>query len=129
MFHFVAMPVLMANFVVVVLAAIKAPGLATAFAAAVAFAILTGAFLARIYALGVQDRVIRLEERIRMTRLLPADMHAKIDGFTAEQMVGLRFASDDELPGLVKAVLDEQITDRKSIKHRVKHWRPDHQRI
>jgi hypothetical protein len=128
-FHFVAVPLLMANVVVVVIAAVKAPGLSTAFAAAVAFAILVIAFLTRLYALGVQDRLIRLEEQIRMARLLPAEMQGQVEALTVEQMVGLRFASDDELPGLVKAVLDEGIADRKAIKARVKHWRPDHQRI
>lgn len=129
LFHFVAGPVLMANFVVQVLDAINAPSLGTAFAALVAFALVALAFLARMFAVGVQDRVIRLEERLRMARLLPADLQGRIEGFTVEQMIGLRFASDDELPELARAVLDENIADRKTIKGRVKHWRADHQRI
>lgn len=129
MFHFFAVPVLMAHLVQAVVAAVKSPGLGTAFAAVVAFAILTVAFLARLYALGVQDRLIRLEERLRMARLLPAELHGRIDGFTTEQLIGLRFASDDELPELARTVLDEGLADRKSIKQRVRHWRADHQRI
>lgn len=129
MFHFFATPVLLANLVVSVVGAVKAPSLGTAFTAMVAFAILTVAFLARLYPLGVQDRLIRLEERLRMTRLLPADLQSKVEHFTMEQVIALRFASDDELPDLARAVLDEGLTSRKAIKARVKHWRADHQRI
>lgn len=86
-------------------------------------------FFARAFPLGVQDRVIRLEERLRMERLPPDDLKGRIDGFTAEQLIGLRFASDAELSVLAKRVLDEGIADRKAIKQAVKSWRADHQRI
>ena len=91
-------------------------------------ATLAGYYL-RAFPLGVQDRVIRLEERLRMERLLPADLRARIPDFTAKQLVGLRFASDEELPDLARKVLDQKITDRKEIKRAVRTWRADHQRI
>lgn len=82
-------------------------------------------FYARIFALTVQDRVIRLEMRLRMERLLPPDLRARIPEFTVPQLVSLRFAGDEELPLLARQVLDEKLHDRKSIKRRVKNWQPD----
>jgi hypothetical protein len=87
------------------------------------------AWFVRAFPLGVQDRVIRLEERLRLERLLPGDLKARIGDFTTNQLVGLRFASDEELPGLARRVLDEGISDRKTIKQAVKNWRADYQRI
>ena len=88
-----------------------------------------GIMMARRFALGVQDRVIRLEERIRMERLLPDDLKSHIEQLTTDQLIGLRFASDAELPGLVRRVLDGELTDLKAIKQAVENWRADHQRI
>jgi uncharacterized membrane protein YciS (DUF1049 family) len=87
------------------------------------------ALYARLFALGVQDRVIRLEERLRMAEVLPEDLRSRIGEITTEQIIGLRFAPDEELPDLVRRVLDEGIADRKTIKQAVKNWRADHQRI
>ena len=87
------------------------------------------ALFARVFPLGVQDRVIRLEERMRMELLLPDDLKGRIKELATEQLIGLRFASDEELPGLVRRVLDEGITDRKVIKEAIENWRADHQRI
>lgn len=94
-----------------------------------AVGVIIGVFFARLFPLGVQDRVIRLEERLRMERLFPDDLKARIQDFTTSQLVGLRFASDQELPELARRVLDENITDRKVIKQAIKSWRADHQRI
>lgn len=88
-------------------------------------AFILGFLYARLFALTVQDRVIRLEMRMRMERLLPADLRARIPEFTISQLVSLRFAADDELPLLARQVLDEKLIDRKSIKRRVKNWQPD----
>jgi hypothetical protein len=84
---------------------------------------------ARVFALKAQDRVIRLEERLRMERLLPDDLEPRIHDFSTDQLVALRFASDEELPELARRVLDEGITDKKVIKQAVKNWRADHQRV
>jgi multisubunit Na+/H+ antiporter MnhF subunit len=93
-----------------------------------AAALLLLAFFARMFALTVQDRVIRLEERLRFERLLPEDLKARIPEFTVAQLVGLRFASDAELPALARKVLSENLTDRKVIKQLVQNWRADHLR-
>lgn len=87
------------------------------------------AFFARVFPLGVQDRVIRLEERIRMERLLPDDLKARSVALDTEHLIGLRFASDDELADLTRRVLDGELKDRKSVKAAIKSWRADHQRI
>lgn len=95
----------------------------------VAIALVVLALLARIFALGVQDRVIRLEERLRYRELLPADLQPRIGEFTINQLVSLRFASDAELPVLARKVLDSRINDRKSIKRMIQNWRADYQRV
>ena len=88
-----------------------------------------GIMMARRFALGVQDRVIRLEERIRMERLLPDDLKGRIEEVTTNHLIGLRFASDAELPGLVRRVLDGELADRKAVKQAIENWRADHQRV
>lgn len=108
---------------------VRNPSWGTAVAVLLAVALILLFFFARIFALGVQDRVIRLEERLRMERLFDGDLKARIAEFTTPQLVGLRFASDEELPALARRVLDEGIRDRKVIKQAVRNWRADHQRI
>jgi hypothetical protein len=88
-------------------------------------AILIGFLCARMFALSVQDRVIRLEERLRCERLLPQDLHARIVEFKPGQLISLRFASDAEFPTLARKVLNEKMTDRKAIKQQIKDWRAD----
>jgi hypothetical protein len=86
------------------------------------------ALFARGFAVGVQDRVIRLEERLRLAELAP-DLKPRLHTLTIDQVVALRFASDAEAPALTRKVLDEGLTDRKAIKRLVQAWRPDHARI
>ena len=85
-------------------------------------------FKARLYPLKMQDRIIRLEERIRMDALLPEPLRKRIPELTEDQLVGLRFASDEELQSLVELTLEKKL-DRKQIKERIQNWRPDHFRI
>ena len=92
-------------------------------------ALLLTAFYARVFPLGVQDRVIRLEERMRMERLLPDELQPRISDFTMDQLIGMRFASDAELPELARRVLAGELDSRKAIKQAITHWRADHQRI
>ncbi|HXM93526.1 MAG TPA: DUF6526 family protein [Candidatus Dormibacteraeota bacterium] len=97
--------------------------------ALVAAALIILALYARLFALTVQDRVIRLEERARCQRLLPEDLKARVDDFTIGQVVSLRFASDAELPSLARKVCDDKLRDRKAIKQLIKSWKPDHLRV
>lgn len=83
----------------------------------------------RLFPLGVQDRVIRLEERMRMERLLPDELKPRINEVSADHLIGLRFASDGELADLVRRVLDGELATRKDVKAAVKAWRADNQRI
>jgi Family of unknown function (DUF6526) len=76
----------------------------------------------------VQDRLIRLEMRLRLAGLLPAELQSRIPEFTLDQLVSLRFASDAELPGLARKVLDDKLAERKSIKRLVKDWQSDYMR-
>jgi hypothetical protein len=90
-----------------------------------AFGFLLLFFYARLFAITVQDRVIRLEMRLRLAQLLPADLRSRANDLTVDQLVALRFASDGELPDLARKVLAEKLTDRKVIKQLIKNWQPD----
>ena len=94
----------------------------------VALALAGAAVSLRLMALTVQDRVIRLEMRLRMQSVLPSDMRGRIGEFSAGQLVALRFASDAELPELARKVLDEKLTDRAAIKKMVQNWQADYLR-
>jgi hypothetical protein len=128
-FHFFVMPVLILNLLWSISRLIHLgftwDGLIHALTAA---ALVTLTLNARIFALSVQDRVIRMEERQRMSRLLPDDLKARIGEFTVGQLVALRFASDEELPGLARKVLTDKVSDGKTIKQMVKNWRADYLR-
>jgi hypothetical protein len=82
----------------------------------------------RQYPLKVQDRVIRLEERLRLQALAPAAWHSQIYALTEDQLVGLRFAGDDEVVALAKQALEEKLS-RKQIKERIRNWRADDWRV
>ena len=134
-FHFFLGPVLIINLVGHIYTFLKYSMGSTQsivhglFGVLLAAALLVMAFLARLFALGVQDRVIRLEERLRYERLLPEDLKPRIGEFTINQLVSLRFASDAELPALARKVLDGKINDRKAVKQMVQNWRADYQRV
>jgi hypothetical protein len=101
------------------------PDRSTALAVVVALALLTLALYSRVMTLKVQDRVIRLEMRLRLAQVLPPDLQARIADLTPGQLVALRFASDAELPGLVRDVLEGRLTTGKEIKLKVKDWQAD----
>ncbi len=125
-FHFFVLPVFLINIGFSISWCLKAGfSISAILSVLVAAALFVGAVMSRLMAMKVQDRVIRLEERRRMERLLPADMQARVDEFTVEQCVALRFASDAELPELARKVLSEKLEDRKAIKQLIKTWRPD----
>lgn len=128
LFHYVVFPLLILNMVWSARVALRAPSTETIVAAGTAVALVLLSFFARAFALKVQDRVIRLEMRMRLRELLPAALHPRIAELTAGQMVALRFASDAEMPELVQTVLRDRITDRKAIKVMIKNWTVDDHR-
>ena len=83
----------------------------------------------RVFPLKVQDRVIRLEERIRLARLLPAEMHPQIDRMRASHLIAMRFASDEEVPALVQTVLANPGMSANDVKKQIRNWRPDWFRV
>ena len=125
LYHYVVFPLLTINLAMAVVAAIEAPGAGTIVAAGTAVALVLLALFARSFALRVQDRVIRLEMRMRLRELLPVALHSRITEFTPGQLVALRFASDAELPELAQTVLRDRVTDKKAIKLMVKNWTAD----
>ena len=127
-FHFFVVPVLLVNFLNTLRHLYQDPRQSTGWAAVVAAALLMLAFLSRIQAVTVQDRLIRLEERLRLRQLLPADLQASINGLTHRQLVAIRFASDAEVAEIVRDVVAGKITTAKEIKGRVKIWQPDYLR-
>ena len=94
----------------------------------VALALLFAAYKIRPYTLKVQDRIIRLEERLRLQALAPSEWHSQIYKLSEDQLIGLRFASDDEVVVLAKLALEQNL-NRKQIKERIKTWRPDNWRV
>ena len=124
-FHFFVMPVLLANVIVTAWRAIQVPTLGTLFSVVVAVALVTLGLMARVMALTVQDRVIRLEMRLRLRQLLPPDLLPHVDSLTHRQLVALRFASDAELAELVRDVVAGKLSTTKEIKMRVKSWQAD----
>jgi hypothetical protein len=127
-FHFFVGPVFLINIVWSVVRVVRSFSFGTIVSLLVAIALFVLAFTARIFALTVQDRVIRLEMRLRMQQTLPPDLLPRIPEFTVSQLVSLRFASDAELPDLARKALQENLTERKAIKALVRNWQPDHLR-
>ena len=128
-FHYFVMPVMALNFGWSIyrwkLAAFSLDGFISVLTAAALIGVM---FYARIFALTVQNRVIRLEERIRLAKLLPEDLKPRIAEFTSGQLVAMRFASDAELPALARKVLTDKIREGKAIKQLVQNWRADYLR-
>ena len=134
-YHFVASFLVLVNLVFAVVQLVRSFSTVTVsevltavVAALAAIALLMVWLYERIFVLSVQDRVIRLEMQLRLQRILPEDLKARIGEITRGQFVALRFASDAELPALVRKVLDEKITDQKQIKLAIRDWQPDYLR-
>jgi hypothetical protein len=127
-FHFFVLPVLAFNVIWSIYRLVHSFNAESVVALVVALALVTLALFGRLFALSVQDRVIRLEMRLRMMQLLPQELRPRIPEFNVDQLVSLRFAGDAELPGLCRKVLDEKLTDRKTIKKLIQNWQADNLR-
>jgi hypothetical protein len=127
-YHFFVVPVLLINVLVAIVAAYQSSSPASFWAVVVALALATFSIVARNMTLRVQDRVIRLEMRLRLRDALPPDLRARIGDLTPGHLIALRFASDDELPMLVREILAGTLATQKAIKERVKNWQGDYLR-
>jgi len=128
-FHYLLLPILLINLLLSMYRSATAFSPSTLWITFVAVALIMIALFARIFALQAQDRVIRLEERMRLQTLLPDELKPRIHDFTMDQLAALRFASDSELPNLARKVLEDGIDDRKTIKQLIVTWRADYQRL
>ena len=127
-FHMFALPILLLYVLNSIRHVWLGPSLSSAFALLVAIGIFVGIGSSRRQALAVQDRVIRLEMQLRLQRVLPADLLAKLGDLTVPQLIALRFAADEELPALCRDVLAGTCTAPKAIKARIKSWQADYLR-
>jgi hypothetical protein len=127
-YHFVLTAVLAVNLFIVLCYAVKNLNYFTEWLVVLSMAAFIPILKLRSYPLKVQDRVIRLEERLRLQALAPAEWHAQIYRLSEGQLIALRFAADDEVVALAKQALEENLT-RKQIKERIKSWRPDEWRV
>ena len=125
--HFVVLPILILNALIVIVMAVRTPSRNTVWAAVVAVALVTALGLLRRMALRVQDRLIRLEEHLRLIRLMP-DRHEEIEELSREHLIAIRFASDAEVPHMLDRITRGEIRTQDEIKRAIQHWRPDHLR-
>ena len=128
LFHFFILPVSAITLIATIVHLVRRPGLYSAWMVIVMIAAMVVIFKIRLYALKVQDRVIRLEERLRLASLLDAALRPRIAEFSESQLIALRFASDAELPALAARALNEKLA-APEIKKAVQHWRPDYWRV
>jgi Family of unknown function (DUF6526) len=127
-FHFFLLPLGIVAIVLSVIHIIHHPSMASTLLVVLAVGFFMIAGKSRGYSLKVQDRVIRLEERLRLAMLLPEAARSRIGELTESQLIGLRFASDAELPGLAMRALNEGLT-KKQIKSAIQSWRGDYFRV
>jgi hypothetical protein len=128
-FHFFALPVLFLNVLVVAYQLFRDPRLMNVWALLVSIALAVGISWSRFMPLKAQDRIIRLEERTRLERLLPGDMRGRIGELTERQLVAIRFAPDDEVPDLTRRALSGELKSPGDIKRAIRNWRADHFRV
>ena len=128
-FHFFVLPVMLINFIWAIVDFVKTPGPTTGWWIVVSLALALLTLFVRTNSLKVQDRIIRLEEKLRYQQLLSPALAQQCSALTTRQTIALRFAPDDELEGLVSAVVSGKLTSSKDIKQAIKNWRADTFRV
>ncbi len=128
LFHFFMAPLLVLLLAWTIIHLVRHPGTEPAALVVIAILMFLMTLKLRLFPLKVQDRVIRLEERLRLSSILPEPLRGRIGELTESQLIALRFASDAEAPALVRRALDEKL-DRKHIKEAIREWRPDYWRV
>ncbi len=127
LFHFFLAPVLLGCFIASIVFLFHRLNALHVWLAVFSLGAFLLAFKTRVYALKVQDRVIRLEERLRLSALLPDSLRTRIPELTEQQLIALRFAADAEVPSLVEKILRDNL-EPKAIKQTIQNWRPDYWR-
>jgi uncharacterized protein DUF6526 len=127
-FHYFVLPVFAITWIVSIVFLVRHPGLFHFWIVIFNTALIVAAIRFRQYALKVQDRVIRLEERLRLAALLPDSLRPQIAKLSEGQLIGLRFAADEEVPALVERTLAANLPCAE-IKKVIQHWRPDYWRV
>jgi Family of unknown function (DUF6526) len=125
LYHLFAVPVLAANVVVAMAEFIDSPSWRAAWWVVVAMALVAGLLTTRASALIVQNRLVGLEMRLRLTAILPAELRPRIGDLTLRQIIGLRFASDAEMADLVRRCLAGELATADDVKRQIRDWRPD----
>jgi hypothetical protein len=125
LYHFVASPLTGLYMVYALVQAFRAPSGASLWHAVWAVGIWAAVLSARLMALTVQNRVIRLEMRLRLKDVLPAELQAKSRALSTRHLIALRFAGDAELPGLVERTLAGEFARPKDIKRAITNWQAD----
>ena len=128
-YHFFAVPVLLINVIVTAVQFSRDPRAMTGWSVVVALALFLGILLLRFMPLRAQDRVIRLEERVRLERLLPSDLRGRVGELTPAQLIAIRFAADEEAPDLTRRTLNGELKSQGDIKRAIRNWRADHLRV
>jgi hypothetical protein len=125
LFHYVALPILLVNVLVAVSHAIRRPTAWNAWLVVLAIGLFAGLVASRASTLLVQNRLIGLEMRLRLATTLPAELRTRIPELHLRHLVGLRFASDAELPLLVDRCLRGEFPTTDAVKRAIRDWRPD----
>jgi hypothetical protein len=128
LYHFFLAPIALILVIASIVHLVRHPHLWGIVHVVLAFALFILLFKVRTYSLKVQDRVIRLEERLRLAALLPEPLRSRIHELDIRQLIALRFASDAEIPALVERALNEKLT-QKQIKQAIQNWRADNFRV
>lgn len=128
-YHFVLSPILLLNFLFAIVRLVMDFNVDRIAYLIIAIALLIIGLLVRTNALAAQNRVIRLEEQLRYERILPKDLAEKGQNLKTNQMIALRFASDEELPFLIERTLNKEFEKPDQIKRAIKNWRGDFLRV
>lgn len=128
-YHFVVVPILTANLIVEIVRLVKAPNPYGGWLVAVALGLLVFSYTSRAMSLRAQDRVIRLEERLRLLTILPQSDRGLIDQLQPRHFIALRFAPDEEVPDLVRRCASGELRSGNEIKKAIRNWKPDYLRV
>lgn len=129
LYHFFVVPVLGINVLLTAYFLFRRPVLLNAWALLFAIALVVLVWRVRSFPLRIQDRLIRLEESLRLQRVLPEELRGRTDELSTRELIALRFCPDEDLPEHVRAIYAGEYRGGENVKSRIKTWRPDPHRI